>query len=110
MLSRLIAGSGGTWIGSPGFSLFHLGENVLMNATRAPRCWLVRALHEGILELTRPRSMALERSSSVGRVPVGVERHLNVAATKFRGRMFKYCAFSPLPSPRKPWQPQQYRK
>src|SRR5580704_13353775 len=108
MLSKLSGGSAGTWIGSPGFSLFHLGEKVLIYATRSARCWSVSALHEGILELTRPRSMAFERSSSVGRVPVGVERHLNVAATKFRGRMFRYCAFSPLPSPRKPWQPQQY--
>ena len=36
---------------------------------------------------------------SVGSVPVGVERHLNVAATKLRGRIFRYGAFSPLPSP-----------
>src|ERR1700722_16112318 len=85
MLSKLTAGSGGTWIGAPGFSLFHLGEKVLMNATRSTRCWSVRAYHAGIFELTNPRAMAFERSSSVGRVPVGVERHLKDA--KFRGWM-----------------------
>src|SRR4029077_352392 len=110
MPSKLTAGSAGTWIGSPALSLFHFGEKVLMYATRSARCWAVSALHEGILELTSPRSMAFAKSSSVGKVPVGVDRHLKVAVTKFRGRMFKYGAFSPLPSPRKPWQPQQYRK
>ena len=78
-----------------------------MKATKSARFWSVRVIHDGILELMKPRSMVLNRSSSVGSVPVAVDRHLNVAATKFRGRIFRYGAFSPVPSPREPWQPQQ---
>ena len=43
--------------------------------------------------------MVLKRSSSVGRVPVGVERHLKVAIVKSRGFGSSQTAFSPLPSP-----------
>src|ERR1700687_3761203 len=107
MLSTVSFGSGGTVMGVPALSLFHRGERVLTNAIKSARFWSVRTIHEGILLLLKPRSMALKRSWSVGRVPVGVDRHLNVAATKFRGKILRYGPFSPLPSPRKPWQPQQ---
>ena len=46
--------------------------------------------------------MVLNRSSSVGRVPVGVERHLNWAMVKSRGLGSSHWAFSPLPSPSSP--------
>src|ERR1700730_5950491 len=110
MLSIVSFGSGGTVIGSPGLSFFQRGESVLMKAIRSARFWSVSVIHDGMLLLLKPRSMALNRSWSVGRVPGGVDRHLNVAATKLRGKIFKYGAVSLLPSPRKPWHPQQYRK
>src|SRR4029077_12642803 len=100
MLSSVSAGSAGTLIGSPALSVFQRCEKVLMKATRSARFWPVRVIQDGILELLKPRVMALKRSSSVGKVPVGVERHLNVAATKLRGKMLRYGPFSPLPSPR----------
>ena len=102
MLSSVSLGSGGTGIGSPAFSVFHRGENILMKATKSARFWSVSSIHDGILELINPRSSELNKSWSVGNVPVGVERHLNVAATKLRGRIFRYCPFSPFPSPRNP--------
>src|SRR2546423_9842101 len=98
MLSRVTAGSAGTLSGSPGLSVFQRGEKVLMKATISARCCLVRAFHAGMLELLNPRPKESSRSSSVGRVPLGVGRHLNVAATKFRGKIFRYGSFSPLTS------------
>src|SRR2546422_4406402 len=59
--------------------------------------------------VTNPRVIASNRSWSVGRVPVGVERHLNTAIVKSRGLGSIHCAFSPLASPSSPWQPAQYR-
>src|SRR5271154_4565673 len=107
MLCTVSGVSAGTLMGVPALSVFQRGEKLLMNAIRSARFWSVRVIHDGMLVLTKPRRMELKRSSSVGSVPVGVERHLKVAATKLRGRMFRYGAFSPLPPPRKPWQPQQ---
>src|SRR5271169_837521 len=107
MLSTVSFGSVGIWIGSPGFSATQRAENVLMNATRSARFCAVRAFHEGIFVKLNPRYTELNRSESSGSVPVGVDRHLNVAATKLRGRIFRYGAFSPSPLPRAPWQPQQ---
>ena len=95
MLLMVTAVSGGIVIGVPGFSVCHRGENVLMNATKSARCCGVSGLHEGILVVTNPRVIALNRSWSVGRVPVGVERHLNVAIVKSRGFGSIHCAFSP---------------
>ena len=71
------------------------------------RPWGVTATQGGMLVVTNPRVMALNRSSSVGRVPVGVERHLNTAMVKSRGLGSIHCAFSPLASPSSPWQPAQ---
>ena len=71
------------------------------------RPWRVSATQGGMLVVTNPRVMALNRSSSVGRVPVGVERHLNTARVKSRGLGSIHCAFSPLASPSSPWQPAQ---
>src|SRR5258708_38316509 len=118
MDSTVSLGSAGTLMGSPGFSFLKRGEKLLTNAIRSARCWLVRVIHEGMLVITKPRPTELYRSWSVGSVPVGVERHLNTAASKFRGWMLRYGAvgqepvcrqFSPLPSPRNPWHPEQYR-
>src|SRR5208282_3397996 len=67
----------------------------------------VSGLHDGMLVVTNPRVTALNKSSSVGKVPVGVERHLNVASVKSRGFGSTHCAFSPSPSPAAPWQPTQ---
>src|ERR1700676_43876 len=107
MLGTVSGVSAGTWISGPAFSVAQRGEKVFMKATKSARCWSVKVIQEGILVLLKPRTSERYRSSSVGRVPVGVERHLNVAATKLRGRIFRYGPFSPPPSPRKPWQPQQ---
>src|SRR5258708_27907566 len=98
-------------MGSSGLSFLKRGEKLLTNAIRSARCWLVRVIHEGMLVITKPRPIELYRSWSVGRVPVGVERHLNTAASKFRGCMLRHGAvvqeplashLSPLPSPRNP--------
>src|ERR1700730_6833405 len=102
MLTTESAGSAGTWIASPGFSVFQRGENVLIKATKSARCWSVKADQLGMLEKLIPRFRVLYRSESKGSVPVGVDRHLNAPITKLRGRMFKYGAFSPSPLPRAP--------
>src|SRR2546430_9336908 len=73
------------------------------------RPWGVSATQGGMLVVTNPRVIALKRSSSVGRVPVGVERHLKTARVKSRGLGSIHCAFSPRASPSSPWQPAQYR-
>src|SRR5215470_19238781 len=86
MLSRERAGSGGTGMGSPGLSVTQRAENVLMKATRSARFCAVSVSQLGMLEVMKPRVMALKRSESSGSVPVGVERHLKVAATKLRGK------------------------
>ena len=78
-----------------------------MKATKSARFWSGQRdprRHIGIVEAALDGVVQI---LSVGRVPVGVERHLNLAATKLRGKIFRYGAFSPLPSPRKPWHPQQ---
>src|SRR5229473_2732035 len=85
MDSTVTLGSAGTFIGSPGLSDLKRGEKVLMNATRSARCWPVSESHDGMLDITKPRPTELYRSWSVGKVPVGVERHLKTAASKFRG-------------------------
>jgi hypothetical protein len=59
--------------------------------------------------VTNPRLTELYRSSSVGKLPLGVERHLNTAAVKSRGLGSIHGAFSPFPSPARPWQPTQKR-
>src|SRR6266571_2065206 len=107
MLSIVRGGSGGIVIGVPGFSVFHLGEKVLMYATKSARFWRVSGSHWGMFVVTNPRVIALNRSSSVGSVPVGVERHLNTARVKSRGLGSIQGSFSPAPSPSGPWQPTQ---
>ena len=107
MLSAVGAGSGGTVIGVPALPLRHFGENVLMYATRSVRFWAVRGRHCGMYVVTNPRVIALNRSSSVGSVPLGVERHLKTASVKSRGLGSIHGAFSPAPSPLSPWQPMQ---
>src|SRR5690349_6266728 len=102
MLSIVNAGSGGIWIGVPAFVVFHLGENVLMYATRSARFCPVSGSHWGMFVVTNPRVMALNRSSSVGCVPVGVDRHLNTPRVKSRGLGSIHWAFSPAPSPSGP--------
>src|SRR5258708_2986520 len=102
MLSIVTAGSAGILITSPAFSFCQRGEKVLMYATRSARCCLEKAFQIGMLLLVRPRPIVLNRSSSVGNVPVGVERHLKVAIVKSRGLGSSQTAFSPLPSPRSP--------
>src|SRR5579863_9777635 len=82
MLSIVIGVSGGMVNGAPGFSLAQRGDHVLTNATRLARSCGVSGRHEGMFVVTKPRVMALYRSSSVGKVPVGVDRHLNVASVK----------------------------
>src|SRR5262245_47369335 len=63
---------------------------------------------------TRPREMAMNRSRSVGSVPLGVERTLNTAEVKSRGwrgslwpcpHLSASVHTAPLPSPLTPWQP-----
>src|ERR1700687_1363099 len=110
MLSMVTGGSAGTWIGSTGLSFSHRVENVLMSATRSARCCLVNVFQMGMFEFVTPRLIVSNRYSSVGSVPVGVERHLNVAVVKSRGLGSSQPAFSPLPSPNSPWQPAQYRR
>src|SRR6516165_381832 len=85
MLSRVRAGSAGTGMGSPGLSVTQRAENVLMKATRSARFCLVRAAQLGMLEVMKPRVMALKRSWSVGSVPVGVERLENGGDEVARG-------------------------
>src|SRR2546421_707937 len=102
MLPIVAAGSAGIVIGVPGFVVFHLGENVLRYATRSARLWWVSGSHAGMFVVTKPRVIASNRSSSVGSVPVGVERHLNTARVKSRGFGSIHCAFSPRPSPSEP--------
>src|SRR6516164_6052585 len=102
MLSRVTGGSAGTLIGSPAFSFSQRGEKILMYATKSARCCLVKVFQIGMLELVSPRPIVLYRSSSVGSVPVGVERHLKVALVKSRGLGSSHWAFSPFPSPKSP--------
>src|SRR5213078_3481573 len=109
MLSIESAGSGGIVIGVPAWPVFHFGENVLMYATRSARFPGVRATQGGMFVVTNPRVTASNKSASVGRVPVGVERHLKTAMVKSRGLGSIHCAFSPRASPSSPWQPAQYR-
>src|SRR5271170_5516553 len=59
MLCTVGAGSGGTVMGVPAFSLFHRSENVLIKATKSARFWVVSVTHEGMLELTSPRTREL---------------------------------------------------
>src|ERR1700680_79946 len=99
MLSMVTGVSDGIGIGVPGFSLSHRGEKALTMAIRFARSCTVRGLQEGMLVVKKPRVMLLKRSSSVGIVPVGVERHLNTARVKSRGLGSIHCAFSPAPSP-----------
>src|SRR6266511_2555936 len=99
MLSIVRRGSGGIVIGVPGLRVFRLGENVLTYATRSARFWLVSGSHGGMFVVTNPRVIEVKRSSSVGSVPVGVERHLNTASVKSRGLGSIHGAFSPAPSP-----------
>src|SRR5271169_2819918 len=84
MLSTVSFGSVGIWMGSPGFSATQRAENVLMKATRSARFCAVSAIQEGMFVKLKPRPMELYRSESSGSVPVGVDRHLKVAATKLR--------------------------
>src|SRR6516164_4894205 len=102
MLASVSVGSGGIVIGVPGFSVTQRAENVLITATRSARCCLVRASQLGMLVKLKPRSRELYKSESNGNVPVGVERHLKIAATKLRGSGVRYGAFSPSPFPRAP--------
>src|SRR5439155_19102423 len=102
-------GSDGIVMGVPVRAVFHLGENVLMYATRSMRFCGVSGRHGGMFVVTNPRVIASNRSWSVGSVPVGVERHLNTASVKSRGLGSIHCAFSPRASPSSPWQPAQYR-
>src|SRR5208282_3661673 len=99
MLSIVTAGSGGILIGSPAFSFSQRGEKILIYAIKLARCCLLKVFQIGMLELVKPRVMLLKRSSSVGSVPVKVERHLNVAIVKSRGLGSSQTAFSPLASP-----------
>src|SRR6267143_7254712 len=99
MLATVAAGSGGMVIGLPGFPVFHFGENVLMYATMSARLWCVSGSHAGMFVVTNPRVIASNRSWSVGRVPLGVERHLNTARVKSRGLGSIHAAFAPFPSP-----------
>ncbi len=85
MRSAVTSGSGGIVIGVPGFSLAQRGEKCFTQATRSARCCLVKVLHCGMFERSRPRAMVSKRSWSVGKVPVGVERHLNTPNWKSRG-------------------------
>ena len=94
-------------MGAPGFSLAKRGEKCFTQATRSARSCLVKVLHCGIFERSRPRAMVSKRSSSVGNVPVGVERHLNTPNWKSRGLGSTQGKFSPFPSPSSPWQPTQ---
>ena len=72
-------------MGVPGFSFAQRGEKCLTQATRSARSCLVKVLHCGMLERSKPRAMVSKRSWSVGKVPVGVERHLNMPNWKSRG-------------------------
>src|ERR1700722_9280300 len=110
MLSIVTGVSGGMVRASPGFSLAQRGDQVLMKATRSARCCSVKGRQEGMLEVTNPLVTALYKSWSVGRVPVGVERHLKIASVKSLGLGAIHCAFIPLPSPAGPWQPMQSRR
>src|SRR5246127_5796235 len=98
-LSGVTSGSGGISIGVPDFSFCQRGEKFLIHATKSARCCLVKVFHGGMFERSKPRAMVSYKSSSVGRVPVGVERHLNIARVKSRGFGSIHCALSPLPSP-----------
>src|ERR1700722_961966 len=109
MLSIDAGDSGGIEIGVPAFSVFHLGENVLMYANRSASVCGTTGRHCGMFEFTSPRRIEAMRSRSVGNVPLGVERHLKTAAVKSRGLGSIHWAFSPNPSPCPPWQPIQYR-
>src|SRR5215469_2232480 len=86
MLASVSVGSGGIVIGVPGFSVTQRAENVFTNATKFTRSSAVRVSQCGMLVKLKPRSRELYKSESNGNVPVGVERHLKIAATKFRGR------------------------
>ena len=85
MRSAVTSGSGGIVMGVPGFSFAQRGEKCFTQATRSARCCLVKVLHCGMLERSKPRAMVSKRSWSVGKVPVGVERHLKMPNWKLRG-------------------------
>src|ERR1700689_1320750 len=108
MLSIVMAVSGGIFKGVPAFPFVQRGDHVFTKATRSARCCGVKAIHAGIFVVTNPRVTALYRSSSVGKVPVGVERHLKVASVKSLGLGSIHSAFMPSPLPSGPWQPIQY--
>ena len=102
MLSTVAAGSAGMSIGVPAFSVFHLGEKVLMYANRSASVCGISGRQGGMLDVTKPRRIEAMRSASVGSVPLGVDRHLNTAAVKSRGFGSIHTAFSPFPSPSLP--------
>ena len=58
----VVTGSWGIGIGTPGFKVFHLGENVLMYATASARFWCVSGSYWGMLVVTKPRVIASNRS------------------------------------------------
>src|SRR5689334_12743449 len=85
------------------------GENVLRYSTTAQRSSSLRLCFQGGMGVPgMPSETALNRSTSVGNCPVGVERSLNLASTKLRGLGNKNAAASPLPSPFNPWQAAQF--
>src|SRR5258708_26037243 len=84
MRSAVTAGSGGIVMGVPGFSLVQRGEKCFTQATRSARSCLVKVLHCGMFERSRPRALVSNKSWSVCKVPVGVYRHLTIANWKSR--------------------------
>src|SRR6516164_4896596 len=70
---------------SSGLFLKEARREALTNASRSTRSWRVRGYQEGIPLAWTPRPMVSNRSVSSGRLPVGVDRHLKIAAVKSRG-------------------------
>src|SRR5271155_5072774 len=55
MLCTVGAGSAGTLISAPAFSVFHRSDKDFIKATRSARFWLVNVTQDGMLELMSPR-------------------------------------------------------
>ncbi len=75
-----------------------------MYCTTAMRAFLERISLKGTISVPdTPSRMVRSRSSSVGRAPKGVVRHLNRPLVKSRGLGSIHFAAGPWPSPLMPW-------
>src|SRR5436190_13012963 len=85
------------------------GDSALMNVTTSAisASDRIRA-HAGIAVPYRPCRTDCIRSSSVGTLPLSVDRILYLALVKSRGWGVKFAADAPSPRPDSPWHSTQW--